>query len=463
MKQKEKQTLFFSNKYLYIAILIFIIKVIIIFSINPKYALDIGDGQGFVLRGILNGSDGESYLRGFLALKSEGILSRNSILSYFPAGYPILMWSLSIFGINLTMAALSIFQSALFSFAVYYFARQLSKTRLEKAVFLIFLAIILNPTLTLSSLVIGYESIVASLHLLIIGVIIRDLNIKKNVKSNSLRLLILVSLICSVISFFQPRLILGVLLIIFFWIQTSFKTRIVYSLFIATIISAIMPISLVLRNHQASNLIAISTNLGTTMNLGAGDFTTGGYWDEKKGVPCDVEENDKYRDNKLIRCVLKWYFDNPKKSLALFYYKSIYFWSPWIGPNAAGTSGRNPWFRYGPSAIVSDNLTAKKIIEGEIGKFISTLWQIFCLFFLVFGLNRIYRMGFLEKKIGQISTLFILSNWGICLLTIGDNRFRIPISGISIFLQAVGIKFLSWQMHRVNPVDWKRLISLGRL
>lgn len=442
MKKAKLKSLQFHKKYLYASTLIFLIKVLIILNINPKLALDIGNGQGFFLRGILNGSDGESYLAGFLALKSQGIFSQNSILSYFPAGYPTLMLVLSIFGIDWTMTILSILQSALFSFAVYYFAKQLSKTKLQKFTFLVFLAILLNPTLTLSCLVIGYESLVASGHLLILSILLKDLKAKEEGKSNSMRSLILVSIICSAISFLQPRLILGILLVIFFWVITSFKSRIIYSLFIVALISSIFPTALVFRNYQASNLVAISTNLGTTMNLGAGNFTTGGYWDEKKGVPCNVNESKENKDSSVVKCVLKWYLINPIKTTSLFYHKSIYFWSPWIGPNAEGTTGRNPWLRYGPLAVLNDKESTVQIIQGSFGKFISALWQIFSLFFLFYGLINIYKLRNLERQIGVISAILILVNWGICLLTIGDHRFRLPILGISVFLQIIGLQFL---------------------
>ena len=439
MKKTKLKFSQFHKKYLYTSTLIFLIKVFIILNINPNFTLDIGNGQGFYLRGILNGSDGENYLTGLLALKSQGIFSQNSILSYFPAGYPILMFALSIFGIGSAMIILSILQSALFSFAVFYFVRQLFTTKLQKFTFLVFLAILLNPTLTLSSLVVGYESLVASGHLIILGILIKDLKAKEEGKSNSIRSLILVSLICSAISFLQPRLILGILLVIFFWVITSFKSRIIYSLFIVALISSIFPTSLVFRNYQASNLFAISTNLGTTMNLGAGNFTTGGYWDEKKGVLCNVNEN---KDSSVVKCVLKWYLNNPIKTTTLFYHKSIYFWSPWIGPNAEGTTGRNPWLRYGPLEVLNDKESSIQIIQGSFGKFISALWQIFSLFFLFYGLINIYKLRNLERQIGVMSAILILVNWGICLLTIGDHRFRLPILGISVFLQIVGVQFL---------------------
>jgi len=36
----------------------------------------------------------------------------------------------------------------------------------------------------------------------------------------------------------------------------------------------------------------------------------------------------------------------------------------------------------------------------------------------------------------------ITTNWLITLFTIGDHRFRIPIMGLSLFLQVIGLKTL---------------------
>ena len=83
-----------------------------------------------------------------------------------------------------------------------------------------------------------------------------------------------------------------------------------------------------------------------------------------------------------------------------------------------------------------------QIIQGSFGKFISTLWQIFSLFFLFYGLINIYKLRNLERQIGVMSAILILVNWGICLLTIGDHRFRLPILGVSVFLQIIGLQLL---------------------
>lgn len=41
------------------------------------------------------GADGENYFSGVDGLLADGYLSDKSILSYWPAGYPILLWGLA--------------------------------------------------------------------------------------------------------------------------------------------------------------------------------------------------------------------------------------------------------------------------------------------------------------------------------------------------------------------------------
>jgi hypothetical protein len=67
------------------------------------------------------------------------------------------------------LTTLSIVQSAVFSYAAYFLANELLKTRLKNFAFLTLMIVICNPTLSLSSIVIGYESLVASGLLISLG------------------------------------------------------------------------------------------------------------------------------------------------------------------------------------------------------------------------------------------------------------------------------------------------------
>jgi hypothetical protein len=52
------------------------------------------------------------------------------------------------------------------------------------------------------------------------------------------------------------------------------------------------------------------------------------------------------------------------------------------------------------------------------------------------------RQKSLERFIANLAMGVIASNWLISLMTIGDHRFRVPIMGMSLFLQAIGLRTL---------------------
>jgi hypothetical protein len=58
---------------------------------------------------------------------------------------------------------------------------------------------------------------------------------------------------------------------------------------------------------------------------------------------------------------------------------------------------------------------------------------------LFYGFIILWRAEHLERLVGSIAMIAISTSWLISLVTIGDHRFRLPIMGMSLFLQAVGI------------------------
>jgi len=428
-----------SKSFLYWAIAVFIIKLGIIFRIE---GINAGSGDRvYFVDGAWLGADGENYLMGYNALLRDGIFSPESILNYWPAGYPLLILFLSILGKSWVLTTLSIAQSFIFSYAVYFFAKELSKTRLKKFAYLTLLLILFNPTLSLSSIAIGYESLTASGVLLCVGLVIRSFVEKDNKKF--VRYLMLSSAIFGLLSFVQPRLLLTGIVINLLWIFVwkGFKAG-ALMIAMSLAITLFFPATLIYRNNQAIGINSISTNLGVTMNIGAGDNATGGYIKEGFGVECDLSGTSSEQDNQRVRCVLAWYVSNPIKAVELFYNKSIYFWSPWYGPVANGTMARNPWLTINPLKDIATTQDGFNLIYGGFGKVISWLWLLGGLALLLYGYFTLWRQNSLERFIGNLAMVAITTNWLITLLTIGDHRFRIPIMGLSLFLQVIGLKTL---------------------
>jgi hypothetical protein len=348
---------------------------------------------------------------------------------------------LSILGKSWALTTLSIVQSAIFSFAAYFFASQISKTRLNKFAFLAFLLIIFNPTLSLSSIAVGYESFTSSGILIVVGLIIKDFIEKDDKKF--LKYLIASSIAVGLLSFMQPRLIVTGILLNVFWIITRKGVKASsLAVVITLVVTLFFPASLIYRNNQAIGINSISTNLGVTMNIGAGDNVTGGYMKEGYGVECDLSGTSAQQDNQRARCVLNWYLSNPTKTIELFYNKSIYFWSPWYGPVANGTMARNPWLTINPLKDIATTQDGFNVVYGGYGKVISWLWLLGGLALLLYGYFTLWRQNSLERFIGNLAMVAVATNWLITLFTIGDHRFRIPIMGMSLFLQAIGLKTL---------------------
>jgi len=425
----------YAKTFMYWAISIFVIKLIIIFSISAGN-INIFT-KPYLVDGAWLGADGENYLSGFNALLRDGIFSKESVLSYWPAGYPLIILLLSILGKSWVLTTLSITQSLIFSFSVYLFASQLARTRLKKYAYLVFLLIILNPTLSLSSIVVGYESLTASGFLIAAGLIIKDFIEKDNNKFK--KYLLINSIIFGVLTFVQPRLILSGILINFVWILIRKGVKAGSLLLAASLlISLFFPATLIYRNHQANGINNVSTNLGTTMNLGAGDKATGGYKSEEKGVTCANPS-----DNALVKCVLNWYVSNPTKAAKLFYNKTLYFWSPWFGPEANGTMARNPWLKINPIKNGIKTQQNYDAVYGPLGKLVSWLWILGQLALLFSGLIWLWKMGGTERLISKLAGAPVLLGWLVSMGTIGDHRFRIPQMGLSLFLQVAG--FIFWK------------------
>lgn len=384
------------------------------------------------------GADGESYLKGVDGLIKDGLFSKGSILVYWPAGYPILIWLVSFISLSKLIYLVTFLQTILYFGASAFFVDRIRLTRLSKLALPIALLLGLNPTLSLSSMVIGYESLVASSMLASIALIIRyeqgDKSRKKLVGT-----LVGVGVFQSVSGFAQPRELLIGLFIFIVWGLYQHSWKFLASVvLLGTCVMMVLPAGLMLRNIKADNGAVISKNLGVTMSLGAGDNATGGYTNVG-GVPCPATPPaSAATDSQLVKCTINWYLKHPGKTVVLVVKKSIYFWSPWYGPVANGTMARNPWLKIDPIRNVDSKLAGHKLVYGWIGKLISWIWLLSGLALFFIGLRWLWSMGGLERQVGVLSSVPIFVAWLTSIGTIGDHRFRLPTMGLSLFLQVAG-------------------------
>ena len=202
----------------------------------------------------------------------------------------------------------------------------------------------------------------------------------------------------------------------------------------------LFPSILILRNIVANDKAAISTNLGVTMQIGAGDNATGGYGPPDGTITClPNAKGQEVTDNQIVGCVLKWYLSNPGKAAQLMINKTVYYWSPWFGPLANGTMARNPWLKVSPLVGMAKSESGNDLIYGGLGRFISWVWLLGGLLLVGAGLIWLWRLGGIERSMAWLAGIPVILGWLTSLGTIGDHRFRIPQMGLSLFLQVVGV------------------------
>lgn len=462
----------FRRSLLLIPLIALFIKILIIFRIQGFDWYQAGNGdlsrglgelldKNYIPPNSWFGADGENYIKGLKGLIEEGVLSKNENLLYWPAGYPLIIWPLIELFRGYFFLALSICQSVLYALASAWFVDEVRRTRVKKVSYLLAIILAINPTLTLGTLTVGYELSVVSLSLISIASLLRYFLEKKEGLFQIEIFIAAFSWSCAV--FLQPRLWIIALIFFILWASASFRLRMAFTFLILTIsFVSIAPAFLVVRNNVVHSLPTISTNLGITMRLGAGPETSGGYSKAPTGlVDCPSSAGNPIDiDRGLVKCVVKWYLENPRKTLILFANKAKFFWSPWFGPEANGTMGRNPWNKIHPLKSVSQTMNGSELIYGIVGKSVSWLWMLAALALLMYGLRSLWKLGDIEKLLAIIAISIFLANLISAMLTIGDHRFRVPSMGVSLFLQVVGLAELFFRRNFVmgsqtNLVGWR--------
>ena len=410
-------------------------------------------------RGLL-GADGENYIDALSGLLTDGFFSKAGNLSYWPAGYPILMWPIASISLSNLAFTVGVIQSLVFALSIWLFATELSATSLKRFAWPAVIILSLSPTLSLNSVVIGYEVTSASLLLLSISLFIRQVRLRKSSIVNWENSL--ASFAIAISCFMQPRIFLLALGVIIPFAIYQYRRKAI-PIFLAFCLSMVFiaPAILIFRNIEANGYAAISTNLGTTMNIGAGVESTGGYSNKAKGVPCEaIEGNAAEQDSHKVGCVLRWYVENPGKSAQLVVNKFFYHWSPW-GPLSDGTMARNPWLPFHPLYQTAQTQEGYEFVNGRFGKFFSRLWVLGSLLVLVYGFVALRRRGGVSTLLAWCLFIPVLLNTGSSMGTLGDHRFRIPTLTLSILLQLFGLYAIFERRSFERGLDGKVRLAQG--
>ena len=384
------------------------------------------------------GADGENYTAGVDGLIKDGFFSEEPKLSYWPAGYPILLWPIAAISVSKFFYIVSFIQSIFFAYSTYFFTNKLRTSSLKYLAFWVSILISFNPTLSLSSLAIGYEAPIAACFLMIAGIIWA--NASPTFDKKFWLNVAYVGGWFALATFMQPRFLLIAIIVAVLWALkvVGSKNRIR----IAALVTALMmvaPAIMIYRNSVVIDKATISTNISPAFTIGAGPETSGGYKRTGPEVPCEPKEAGvALTENEVVLCVVKWYLSNPGDTVRLSFNKALFFWSPWSGPKVEGTMARNPWLKISPVQQISvSSQSGRDFMYSGFGVAVSYGWILGQMFFLFMGYRTLRKLGQDEKFLARIVIVPVLLSWLISIGTIGDHRFRIPTMSMSIFLQVV--------------------------
>jgi hypothetical protein len=399
--------------------------------------------------GIWLGADGENYLTGLEGLLADGFFSEENLLSYWPAGYPLLMWPIAVIAKPIFFYLITIIQSVFFAYATYFFANKIAKSSLKNFAFWTAVVLSINPTLSLSSMAIGYEAPIAACFMMIAGTILSTFN--KPIDKAFWIAVASVGGWFALATLMQPRFLLIAIIVAILWSLkiTGTKNRIRLAAIVTTIMM-IAPAIMIFRNVEVIDKATISTNLGVTMGIGAGTETSGSYDRSGPEVPCEPKSPaTTVTDNEIVLCVIKWYLANPTDTLRLSFNKSLFFWSPWSGPIADGTMARNPWLKISPvQEVATSSVSGQNLVAGPIGTVVSYLWLFGQVILLFFGYRSLRRLGPDEKFFANVTMIPIALSWLIAIGTIGDHRFRVPTMSLSLFLQVAALLAIRGKLNQ---------------
>ena len=394
--------------------------------------------MGNIQSGGWYGADGENYTMGVDGLIKDGFFSKEPKLSYWPAGYPLLLWPIAEIAISKFFYIVSFLQSIFFAYSTYFFTNKLRTSSLKHLAFWTSILISFNPTLSLSSLAVGYEAPIASCFMMIAGIIWA--NSTPTIEKKFWLNVASAGGWFALATFMQPRFLLIAIIVAVLWALKVVGTK--NRIRIAALITAIMvvaPAIMIYRNSVVIDKATISTNLGVTMRIGAGPDTNGGYMRSGPEVPCEPKAPaTTVSDNDVVICVVKWYLSNPVDTARLSFNKALFFWSPWSGPKVEGTMARNPWLKISPAHQVAiGSQSGRDFVYGPFGILVSWGWLLGQMIFLFIGYRVLRKLGPDEKFFANVVATPVVLSWLISIGTIGDHRFRIPTMSMSIFLQVV--------------------------
>ena len=333
----------------------------------------------------------------------------------------------------------AVMQSALLSFAVWYFAVSLRHTRIAWATVPLAYLLLLDPPFSMATLALGPDGVVGSLVLLGMGQLVRDLATPR--ADRRARRMLLGAASFGVAALLAPLLSIGAIIVLYTWaaIRGSREQAISLGSAAAALLLA-LPLLLLVRNEIASNSAAIpafSTDPSISVTGGAGNAGSDG---SRCGIG-SLGVTSLHPDT--FRCLVGWYREASAETSDRAVPNATAFWAPWIGPMSKSGLDDNPWTAVHPLHRFGDAADPRTLLGSPIASFASWLWLLASMALVVTGAAALRGLNDLERELSTAAIALVGGTWVLATLTDADAGSRMPVLGLTVLLQLIGLRYLA--------------------
>ena len=394
-------------------------------------------GKVFLANGLEQGiwidGDGLRRLAEISEMSVYGITAPD--LGTATAGYATIVHIVGVLLGTTTLWPIAMLQSALFSFAVWYLAVGLRRTRIAWAMVPFAYLALLNPPLSLSSLALSSDSVTASLLMIAIGQLLRDMATPRDARTP--RRILLSAGLLSLAALMAPMLALGGIVFLLSWAAArGNREQAIWISSGALALLLALPLMLLVRNQMANNsaMLPSSSAQMAPVTSGFKDFD---------GSRCGIGSIDVVSLNvPKFRCLMSWYQEASANTSEAAVPNAAAFWSPWVGPLAGAQLSDNPWPALHPAIMLSDASNPRSLWRSPAATVLSWLWLFAACAALLMGLVALRGMGVLESELSAGAGWLVGGTWLAAILTSADPSSRLPVMGPVLLLQLLGWRYM---------------------
>jgi 4-amino-4-deoxy-L-arabinose transferase-like glycosyltransferase len=406
----------------------------------------------------LAGPDTGSYLAAARGLADRGLLADHvPNLPYWPAGYPAFLAAIfaAVGEAPRAVAALQVLLLGVATWCLFTLVRR----ELGGAVAVVAVVLTgISPALLAASNELMYETVLASALVIAFDLVSRA---RRAPGRRGGALAAAGAFVLGLAATMQPKALV-VVLVLLAWAcvgprdALATRARTAWVALAVVLAAAVGPLALIARSAAATDHAALSANLGATARIGLNDRASGGYRYDVSvlrgcGLPARLVSRDRVAfsdadlfafDRTLTRCSASWAADHPLHALRLAAVKALYFWSPMVGPlpRDREASWAQPFDlrRALPPALrhAGAFATANRVL--------GNLWTLLVVGLVLAGAAVGVRGE--HRRATLLLAAPVALFLAVSMVTIGDARFRLPVTPFYTVLQALAVVAL---LHRL--------------